>query len=288
VGFSYAAFAAIDRVVADLDPARTHIVVTMRPVARLLASEWQEHAQSGMALPYGAWLDRLFHEPARPTTASFWRRQRHDHLIERWATRVGRDNVTAIVVDERDHDALLRTFEALCGLRPGTLEHDRSTANRSLTLAEITAIRALRERWAAEGLSATSFHRVIRMQVATAMKRRAPEPGEARIETPQWALDSALAIADEVIAGVAASGVRVLGDLEALRDAPPGLDGTTLPEVRIPPAISAALAMGVLEASGVARRPGGAWLEPVEAARISTSGLARVILGRAVSAVTRR
>ena len=287
-GFSYAAGPAIERVVGDLDPARLHVVVTLRPVGRLLASEWQEHAQSGMALPYDAWLRRLFNEPDRPATAWFWHRQRHDQLIERWAAQVGRDRVTAIVADERDHDALLRAFEALCGLRTGTIAHDRSAGNRSLTLEEITAIRALRERWTAEGLSTASFHRVVRMRVAAEMKKRVPGPDEPRIETPQWALDRAAGIASEIVAGIAASGVRVIGDLERLREMPRGFDGEAMPEVRVPPAISAAMAMGVLAASGVTRRSGGTWIEPVETARISTRRVARVVASRAVAGLARR
>ena len=287
-GFAFASPAASARVLADLDPSRTHVVVTLRPLGRLLASEWQEHAQSGLELPYETWLHNLFHEPSLPMTGSFWRRQRHDALVARWAEPVGVDNVTVIVVDDRDHDALLRTFEALCGLRAGTLVRDRSTANRSLTLEEITAIRALRERWEAEGLSAASFQRIVRMKVAAAMKARVPGPDEPRIETPQWALDRAAEIADEVVTGILASGVRVIGDLERLREVPRGYDGETPPEVRIPPAISASMAMGVLTASGVTRRPGGTWVEPIETARVPTRRLARIVAGRAAGAVTHR
>jgi hypothetical protein len=287
-GFAYASPAASDRILAELDPARTHVVVTLRPLGRLLASEWQEHAQSGLELPLEDWLHNLFHEPALPMTGSFWRRQRHDALIERWAGPVGRENVTVIVVDDRDHDALLRTFEALCGLHTGTLVADRSTVNRSLTLEEITAIRALRERWEAEGLSGAAFHRVVRMKVAAEMKLRIPGPDEPRIETPQWALDRAAEIAGEIVAGIRASGVRVIGDLERLREVPRGYAGDTPPPVRIPPEISASMAMGVLAASGVRRRPGRTWIEPIETARFSTRALAKVVAGRAVRSVARR
>ncbi|HYO41958.1 MAG TPA: hypothetical protein VES19_02060 [Candidatus Limnocylindrales bacterium] len=286
-GFAFASPAASGRILADLDPARTHVVLTLRPLGRLLASEWQEHAQSGLEVPYDAWLHNLFHEPSLPMTGSFWRRQRHDTLIERWAGPVGAGNVTVVVVDDRDHDALLRVFEALCGLRLGTLVADRTTANRSLTLEEITAIRALRERWEAEGLSSASFQRIVRMKVAAEMKTRVPAPDELRIVTPQWALDRAAEIADEIVTGIAASGVRVIGDLEVLREVPRGY-GDTQPEVRIPPAISASMAMGVLVASGATRRSGAAWIEPIETARLSTRRIARVVAGRAVSAAARR
>ena len=78
-----------------------------------------------------------------------------------------------------------------------------------------------------------------------------------RIETPAWAIERADAIAHEIVTGIAASGVRVVGDLDALQgvagvpapataaDAGPGDD-------RVPSEIAAELALGVLLAGGAA------------------------------------
>ena len=190
-GSAYAQPPAIERIVRDLDPSRLHVVVTLRPVARLIASEWQEHAQSGLRLSFDEYLDALFRDPDALQGRSFWHRQRHDLLVARWAAAVGIERVSAIVLDDLDHDRAFRVFEALTGLREGTLVAADGVTNRSLTLQEIVAVRALADRFEAEGYSMAAFHRVVRMKVATQMKTRKPGPGEPRIETPQWALDRA-------------------------------------------------------------------------------------------------
>ena len=111
----------IPRIVEDLGREHIHVVVTLRPLARILASQWQQYVQSFMRLSYGGWLDGVLNQPRGAVTPTFWRRHRQDELIERWAEVVGAGNVTAVVIDEHDHDHVLRVFEALLGLRSGTL-----------------------------------------------------------------------------------------------------------------------------------------------------------------------
>ena len=290
-GFAYASDEARDRVIADLDADRVHVVVTLRPIPNLLASEWQEHTQSGLRVPFEDWLHELFNQPESRIARAFWHRQRHDRLIERWSVPVGVERVTAVVVDERDHAWLFRAFEALTGLREGTLVPDTSLANRSLTLEEIVAIRALAERFEAEGLSMAAFHRVARMKLAAYMKQRRPGPGEARIETPQWALDRAGEVAEEVVAGIAGMGARVIGDLASLTAVPrSGLEGDRLPEVAVSPEIAAWMAMGAVVAGNLAAttaaRPGSG--PSADLASVPSRRLARTLAGRARRFVTRR
>jgi hypothetical protein len=287
--FAYARDPAIARVVADLDPARTHVVATLRPVARLLSSEWQEHTQSGLRVPFEDWLDALFNHPDQPLGRAFWHRQRHDRLVERWARQVGVDRCTVIVVDERDHDRLYRVFEALTGLRPGTIVPDRSVANRSLTLEEIVAMQALAERFDAEQLSAAAFHRVARMQIATYLKQRRPGPDEHRIETPQWALDRAGEVAVEIVAGLRQLGVRVVGDLDALAEVGrSGLVGDRLPDVPVGAEVAAWMTMGAVLAGDLARDRRATSADDAALAGIPTGQLARVVVRRVRRGVRRR
>jgi len=290
-GLSYARPDAIRRVVDDLDPSRVHVVVTLRPVARLLASEWQEHTQSGLRVPFETWLEEVFADPRRGAGRGFWHRQRHDELIARWAEVVGTERATAIVLDERDPGMVLRTFEQLLGLREGTLVLVPDLANRSLTLAELAAVRALHDAFEAEGLAPWQFHNIVRMKAAAYMKQRRPAPDEPRIETPQWALDRATEIAGEIVAGIRASGVRVVGDLDSLAlPQVSRLEGDALPDVLVPPEIAARMAMGILVASGVAREAaagGPRYAEPLELARVRTRQLVG-LLGRRAGARLRR
>ncbi len=288
--FAWADPAAIRRIVKDLDPSRVQIAVTLRPLARILPSMWQQVVQSGTTTPFDTWLDRLFNPPPGDARRAFWYMQRHDELIARWAEVVGPENVTAIVVDERDHDMVLRVFEQLLGLRRGTLTTVPDLANRSLTMPEAEAVRAFNIAAKAEGLSKAQHARAMRLGAAQVMKRRRPEPDEPAVRAPQWAVDRACEVAREMIGTIATSGVRVVGDLEALAQAPEGrADDTRGPEVSLSPEIAASMAMGVLIATGGARReakgPGRfPFAEPIEMARVPTLRVLVVVALRVMRA----
>ena len=244
----------IPRIVDDLERERLHVVVTLRPLARILASQWQQYVQSFMRLSYDDWLEAVLSGPPGTVTPTFWRRHRHDELIERWAAVVGPERLSVVVIDEGEHDHVLRVFEELLGLRTGTLVADDDVINRSMTLAEIEAVRAFNHAFWDAGLRNALYHRVMHFGAAAFMKRRPPGPDEPRIETPQWALDRSGQIAREMVPRIAASGVRIIGDLEALTAVPvSGLSGDRQPDVCIPPDIAAAMATGIAVVSGAAR-----------------------------------
>ena len=245
---------AIRTIVGDLDPARVHVAITLRPLAKILPSQWQQFVQGGMVKSYNRWLDSVFAEPIGTGAPVFWHQHRHDQLVARWAEVVGPRNVTVVALDDRDQSMVLRVFERLLGLREGTLVVGADLTNRSMTLPEVEVVRAFNESFKAEGLSTPLHTKVMRYGAASYMKTRVPEPDEPRIETPRWALDRAGALAREMVDAIAASGVRVVGDLEGLTQVPatgPVDDGPS--EVRITPRIAASAAMGVLLASGLAR-----------------------------------
>ena len=119
--FSLASPEVIERIVRDLDRERLHVLVTLRPLGRILPSQWQQNVQGGMTKTYEAWLRQVFGDQPGGARDAFWQLHRHDQLIERWAAVLGPERVTAVVVDEKDHAMLLRVFEGLLGLRDGTL-----------------------------------------------------------------------------------------------------------------------------------------------------------------------
>ena len=283
---------AIRRIVGDLDPSRVHVAVTLRPIARIIPSQWQQNVQAGSVVSYDAWLQRLFDPVPGRENRSFWHRQRHDQLIARWAEVVGPENVTVVVLDEHDHGMVLRTFERLVGLREGTLVAEPDLANRSLTLPEVEAIRAFNVAFKAEGLGTPLHVKVMLMGAAQHLKRQQPNPEWPRIDTPGWALERAGETAREMVDGIAASGVRVVGDLESLAVVPTSrLAGDRQPRVEVPPEIAASMAMGILVATGAARRAkarGALPAEPLELARVPTYQVAGVLVRRARNAAVGR
>ena len=135
--FSDAEPDAIRRVVDELGGDSVRIAVTLRPLAKVIPSQWQQYVQNRLVDPFDTWLDALLNKPRGTVTPTFWFRHRHDELIKRWADIVGPDRVTAIVLDDRDHGLAYRAFEQLTGLAEGTLVPDPQLSNRSMTLAEI-------------------------------------------------------------------------------------------------------------------------------------------------------
>ena len=105
-----------------------HVVVTLRPLGKIVTSQWQQYVQSGMrvSFPELARHDvqqgpRRRWTPVRSggaTVTTSW--------YARWVDAVGSENVTVVAVDDRDHGMLLRTFEAFTGLREGTLVAERA------------------------------------------------------------------------------------------------------------------------------------------------------------------
>jgi hypothetical protein len=229
--------ATIARIVERLGGERVHVLVTLRPLARIMPSQWQQYVQNGLRMGYGNWLEHMLGKPPyEKPTPSFWRRHRHDRLVERWVRAVGPERVTVVVVDDRDRDALLRTFEALLGVDRNLLCAVPDAANRSLTLAETEMLRNLNKEFRAHELPDELYSRLVRNGAVIHLKNTcAPAPDDARITTPAWAVEAATKIAAEAATRIAALGVRVIGDLALLsavpEQAPPRAAPGLAPEV---------------------------------------------------------
>ena len=248
---------AARRVVADLGGPRVHVVVTLRPLDRVMPSQWQQFVQNGFCTPYLEYLDRILRQPDQPTPR-FWLRHRHDKLVARWAAAAGVQNVTVIVVDGSDRLALLRTFESLLGLPAGFLVPEDDVVNRSLTLAETEVVRQLNEEFKRREWPGASYARFVRYGAVKQMKARRPLPGEPQITTPAWALERVAEISAEMTRNIAALGVRVVGDLSALRCPPPAARepeagaGDGLAASVIPVEAAAQAVLGAILAGGMA------------------------------------
>jgi hypothetical protein len=262
---AYARSPAIRRIVDDLDPGRVHVVVTLRPLVRILSSQWQQAVQNGLRQPFESWLVEIFDEPGSAHAKSFWLRHRHDELAARWADVVGADRVTVVALDGTDHAMVLRVFERLAGLRENTLPSIQEAANRSMTLPEAELIQAINDRFEAEHVGRAIHKQVVSNGAATYMKGLSPERAEERILLPQWAIERANEVATTMIDAIAASGVRIVGDpaglitpLSTTPDAhvPTDASATVVTERFVPARAAAAAAIGILLMSGQGRTNG--------------------------------
>ncbi|MFJ9536591.1 hypothetical protein ACIRPX_04960 [Streptomyces sp. NPDC101225] len=243
----------IARIVEQLGGDRVHVLVTLRPLVRIMPSQWQQYVQNGLRMGYEDWLEHMLRKaPYEQPNPSFWRRHRHDRLVERWVRAVGPERVSVVVVDDRDRDGLMRTFEALLGLPAHLLRSVPDTANRSLTLAETEMLRNLNKEFRGNGLPDELYSRLVRNGAVMHMKNTcSPTPQDVKISTPQWAAEAAARIGGEMVDGITRTGARVLGD-PALLSALPKPAGEQPGELRIAPDVAAHALYGALAAAAEA------------------------------------
>jgi hypothetical protein len=251
---------------------RVHVVITLRPIDRILPSQWQMSVQGGLTTTYQQWLETVFStaDPKPNLPRQFWRRHAHGALVQRWAKAVGTENVTAIVVDERDRTMLPNAFASLLDLPEGLLVPVAAKSNRSLTQGEVELVRRVNEAFISHQWSALEHAQLVRRGLSGNLRNRQPDRDEARIVTPHWAIELAADRADTAITQIRASGVRVIGDLDNLRVKrdEPATDRSA--DLSIPAEVGALAVIGVLEveretlpasAGAQRRRPVGRQLE---------------------------
>lgn len=281
--------AAAARVVADLGPFPVHPVVTLRPLTKVLPSQWQQYVQNGLRLSYEDWLDVTFNRPpGQGPTPNFWTRHQHDELLARWAEAAGPDHVIAIVVDDSDRLMLLRTFEELLGLPSGFLELDDSAENRSLTLGEAELIRLVNVEIDQRGWPEKIYSMFMKGGALKQLKvGYRPGPGEPRVSTPAWALKRAAEIDTEMAGRISDLGVRVVGSISSLAGSPDAAPAADAAEV-VPTVPAAAAAQAIIGAIVGSQVPGQltakkqpARVEDRPVRDVDARSLARVLAGRA-------
>lgn len=205
-------------VVDELGGNRVQVVITLRNLGKLLPSSWQQYLKYGLTTEYPTWLEDVFATPGSSRISpTFWKRHDHGAVVERWAAAAGADNVTVLVLENVDRSAMFVSFAEMLGVPADVLTSRMDlTSNRSMTAAEAELLVRLNERVKSQ-MQWTDYVRFVRRGVALGMvENRKPEASEAPLFTPEWALDAAAAEGMRSAERIRASGVRVLGDLDAL------------------------------------------------------------------------
>jgi hypothetical protein len=244
-------------IVDELGGDRVHVVITLRPLRKIMPSTWQQYVQRGATLSYDEWLAKILDDAnTEPVWKNFWTRQDHGRLVQRWVDTVGPDQVTVVVLDERDRDMLLRTFGDMLGVPSGVLVPVSDRSNRSLTVPEVELLRQLNiefhnrnwmsMQWPLLGPRGGAAHR---MKVGYS-----PSDDEPAIRTPRPALDEAARRGGEAARVIAASGARVVGDLATLASPATAAEVAPAeagPPPRLDPRAAAQAVIGVVLGSSV-------------------------------------
>lgn len=225
--FSDARDPMIPEIVAGLGGDRVRVLVTVRPLEKLLPSMWQHSVKNGAVTSYEAWLRRVLRGPQDATgstpAATFWSRHDHATLVLRWAQVVGLDRMAVLIADEGRPEGLLRNAEMLIGLPWHTLRPG-SSLERSLTAPEVETVRRLSKRLGRNADKRRKQRWIHRGAVMTLIDRRTPRADEARLLTPPAGVLRARELSRELTGRLVATGVRIVGDPETLvptGDCPP-------------------------------------------------------------------
>lgn len=247
-----------------------HVVITLRPLAAMLASEWQQLIKSGRD-PGG--IDEWVHETiegARQGEARFLHFD-HGRLIERWAEILGSENVTVVVISRHHPEAVFEAFEQLLSLPDGLLgrpqgAEERRHSNRSLTLPEVAAVAEIARQSRLDGLlDYEEYHRwIVAGAVRRVMRHREIPSGELRPGLPHELADIVSEQATNAVERIGRSGVRVIGDLSSLTNAAHNDQAAVFPD-QIPRDLAAELTLGVAEAAVAAVRQEQARREQIRA-----------------------
>lgn len=228
------------------------VVVTLRPLEALMPSTWQQYLKTAHTFTFDEWLTATLSDPIEPRkpTPSFWTRNDHPAVLQRWIDVVGRDRVAAVVVDPRVRTMLFETFEDLIGITRGTLTAGTATlSNRGLSAEEAEFIRQFNASLDRR-LDFRHYHLLVRRSgLLDMVEKRSPGTDEHTITMPTWAIERAREIGRRHVDTIRSMGVTVFGDLEDLVPTGPveGADVVTPTMVPIDAAVT--LLRGTLERS---------------------------------------
>ncbi|WP_407316950.1 hypothetical protein UQW22_10725 [Isoptericola halotolerans] len=228
---------------------RAHVVVTLRNYAALLPSMWQELMKEGHRWAFEHWLAGVLTDEVGDELRSF--RDRHDQgsIVARWAEAFGPDGVTVVVVDKSTPDLLFDAFEAMLGLERGLLTTaplDGKSSNRGMSVEESELLRAVNFRLR-DQLTWHEYCKWFRNTGSNAvLKERSPGEHDTRFVLPRWAAERAHERAVRYVDQIAASGVRVVGDLGLLMDRVPSADEPAMSADVVPIDAAAEALLGVM------------------------------------------
>jgi hypothetical protein len=222
--FSELAAEQIQKIVSGIQGRDVKILFTLRPLAKLLGSSYQQYLKYGTKADYVEWLHSVLDEPGvSKINPTFWQRHMHSEVIYKWAEAFGKDNVTVLIVDESRPEFLYESLNEYLGLAPGFLKPQVTGSNRSLSLEEVSLLLELNRRFPKER-EWNEYLVFIRNGYIRQLTDHVPlKEGSKKLLTPKWAVDKANQLATESKKKIKDLGVKVYGDIETL-------DSATVPE----------------------------------------------------------
>jgi len=221
----------IQKLISSIGDKDLRVIFTVRPVAKILPSAYQQEVKNGSKLTFDRWLERVLEpEKENRNKTRFWTRHSHHIEIAKWAEVVGKDRITVIVADESKPEFLTESFFKLVQADTSNFrESKKEVVNRSMDLAEIELLRRINAKFD-RNLGWDEYVVGIRSTLVktwTSSVPSASSPG--RLSNPSEFKEAIEAKALEVTEGIRSLGVNLIGDVASLSKATFGSNQT--PEV---------------------------------------------------------
>ena len=214
----------IQQFLTPLGERTTKVILTTRDLARLIPAQWQSamrQAKSWTLTEYSHAIAGLSSRGERdPAYQHFWKRQDYGGILRRWIAAVGLDNVIVVTLPPSgsDPDLLWLRFCEATQLTPDRYEK-KGVRNTSLGGASAEILRRLNATQVVADLSRQNYSNEVNMRLTRRVMdpRRSKEPS-LTLPTEQrgWVGRRA----EEIIADIEETGVRVIGSLDDLRPQP--------------------------------------------------------------------
>ena len=210
----------IRKLASSIRGRQVKILFTLRPLAKLLSSSYQQYLKFGIKADYVEWLHSVLDEPGvSKINPTFWKRHMHGEVVSKWARIFGSENVTVLVVDEQKPEFLYDSVNRYLGLPNGFLKPEQEGSNRSLSAEEVSLLLELNRRFPKER-EWNEYLIFIRNGYIREITDRVPlKAGSTKLLTPGWAVSKANEIAGESKKKIKELGVEVLGDISSLDSA---------------------------------------------------------------------
>ncbi len=201
--------------VADRTGQEVRVVITVRGLASVIPSEWQQFLKHRMTLDYPTFLTKIQHRKGRWAT-HFWLRQDLVAMCTRWAEVVGHDRIDVVVTPDRasDPEGLYRMFGQVVGFDPGQLSWPERNVNASWGYVEAEVYRRVNE---ALGDRLPRYERDYQPGLRWPLVQGVlPRSASARIPLPPSELEWVTQVAREQVEWLQHSDIRVHGELPSL------------------------------------------------------------------------
>jgi hypothetical protein len=210
----------IQKLASGIRGREVKILFTLRPLAKLLGSSYQQYLKYGTKADYVEWLHSVLDEPGvSKINPTFWQRHMHGEVISKWSDVFGKDNVSVLIVDEQRPEFLYESLNDYFGLPAGFLKPQATGSNRSLSSEEVSLLLELNRKFPKER-EWNEYLIFIRNGYIRQLTDHVPlKDGSKKLLTPTWAVAKANALASDSKKKIQELGVKVYGDLQTLDSA---------------------------------------------------------------------